>query len=231
MTTKEPSPATVQQRAGQRPLRACKPALRLKVARAPWRRKIDTRRTSVVTSSSQHCMSFMTVIVVRRCNRPANASLGTVVGASTPSRSSRADTRCRLGGTQSQVPQAVRSGRRLLAGTALSGSHGRWQCKLRPRTCSSQGCRQRHAAVPSGQAAVAAAFDLDRADRVRADRRRLGPADARRGGAARRASRSGRTHQRSTRDPRAAPAAPVSTMPSVYQTATNAGEGSGQASE
>lgn len=38
-------------------------------------------------------------------------------------------------------------------------------------------------------------------------------------------------HQRSTRGPSAAPTAPVSTMPIVYQRATKAGEASGQASE
>ena len=38
-------------------------------------------------------------------------------------------------------------------------------------------------------------------------------------------------YQRSSRGPTAAPSAPVSTMPSVYQTATKAGEGSGHDSE
>jgi two-component system heavy metal sensor histidine kinase CusS len=38
-------------------------------------------------------------------------------------------------------------------------------------------------------------------------------------------------HQRSTRGPRAAPTAPVQTIPSVYQMATNAGEASGQDKE
>lgn len=38
-------------------------------------------------------------------------------------------------------------------------------------------------------------------------------------------------YQRSTRDPRIAPATPVSTIPSEYQTATNAADASGHESE